>query len=114
MNHNLILDRAKAQESLAKKKEAAKELKQDFLDMPTWRELSSKYSFRLPSYYQPSSSTKYLKRLAKHLGFDIKEYLEDSGVTTVKQLVSLNENYPAYAECGLMLEWWDEKQAKVG
>lgn len=107
---NLVPDLAKAQAAMAKKKEEAKSLKQDFLDFNHWKELSSKYSFRLPPYYQPSSQTKYLKRLAKHLGFDIKDYLEDCGATTAKQLVSFNENFPSYAECGLMLEWWDDKQ----
>lgn len=91
-----------------KKKEEASFLKQDWEDMPHWKELASKYNVRLPTYYQPATETKYLKRLLKHLGVDQSEYLEACGVASVKELVSLNPTYPAYVECGLLLEYYDE------
>lgn len=91
-----------------RKKEEASLLDQDWEDMPHWRELASKYNVRLPTYYQPSTETKYLKRLLKQLGVDQSEYLEACGVASVKELVSLNPTYPAYVECGLLLEYYEE------
>ena len=39
---------------------------------------------------------------------DIKDYLEACGVSTLKQLIRLNPDYPAAAEVGLALEYVDE------
>lgn len=102
------LDYKKAQEAIAQKKLDNAHLKNDFSDLPHWKELASKYGVRLPSYYQPSTETKYLRRLFKKVEMDIQEYLEACGVSTLKQLVKLNPNYPAYAELGLALEYIDE------
>lgn len=104
---NFKPDLVKAKEAIAKKKEDGKLLKQDFLDLPVWKELASKYSFRLPAYYQPNTESKYIKRLFKHVGADLSAYLEDCGVKSVKSLVKLNENWPAYAEVGIALEYID-------
>ena len=97
------------------KQEAAKNLKQDFdpADVNTWKELASKYGVRLPSYVPPNTESKYLKRLFKKVGMDIKDYLEACGVSSLKQLAALNPDYPAYAECGLALEYIDEQKAIV-
>ena len=102
------LDYKKAQEAIAQKKLDNAHLKSDFSDLPHWKELASKYGVRLPSYYIPSKETKYLRRLFKKVEMDIQEYLEYCGVSTLKQLVKLNPNYPAYAELGLALEYIDE------
>ena len=96
---------------LAKKQWAEENLKLDYMDSPHWRELASKYGTRLPSYVYPNTSSKYLKRVLNHLGVDAKEYLEACGVTTFKQLAELNPEYTAMSEVGLLLEWYDEKQA---
>lgn len=92
------------------KQEAAKSLKNDFADMNTWKELASKHGVRLPIYTAPWTETKYLKRTMKKLGVEPKEYLEACGVTTIKQLVQLNTNTPAYMEVGMLLEWVEEQQ----
>ena len=102
------LDHNKAREAIAQKKLDNAHLKNDFSDLPHWKELASKYGVRLPSYYQPASETKYLRRLFKKVDMDIKDYLEACGVSTLKQLVKLNPDYPAYAEMGLALEYIDE------
>ena len=102
------LDYKKAQEAVAQKKLDNAHLKNDFSDLTHWKELASKYGVRLPRYYIPSSETKYLKRLFKKVEMDIQEYLNACGVSTVKQLVKLNPNYPAAAEVGLALEYIDE------
>ena len=102
------LDYKKAQEAIAQKKLDNAHLKNDFNDLPHWKELASKYGVRLPSYFQPNTETKYLRRLFKKVEMDIQEYLEACGVSTLKQLVKLNPNYPAAAEYGLALEYIDE------
>lgn len=96
---------------LAKKQWAEQNLKLTYEDAPLWRELASKYGTRLPSYVHPNTSGKYLKRMLTHLGVDSKEYLESCGVKSFKQLAELNPEYNAQAECGYILEYFDEKQA---
>ena len=79
-------------------------------DEAEWRRLGSLYQFRLPQRHISNTETKYVKRLFKHLGVDIKEYLEDCGVTTLKQLNDMNPREPAFAAVGFVLEWYHEKQ----
>ena len=76
----------KAKLAVQQKKEANAHLKNDFSDLPHWKELASKYGVRLPRYYIASSETKYLKRLFKKVEIDIQEYLDDCGAKTVKSL----------------------------
>lgn len=103
------LDIQAAQKAKVEKMEFAKaNLKLDYLDEPTWRELSKKYSFRLPSWYQPASSTKYIKRLFKKVGIDIQDYLEACGVKSLKELNTLNPTEPAFASVGFALEYIEE------
>ena len=95
---------------LAKKQWAKENLKLTYEDSPLWRELASKYNTRLPSYVHPNTASKYLKRMLTHLGVDSKEYLEACGVKNFKQLAEMNPEYTAMAECGYILEYFDEKQ----
>ena len=74
-----------------------------------WAVLAKKFSFRLPVRYMPNTETKYIKRLFKQVGIDIKEYLEDCGVTTLKRLNDMNPREPARASVGFALEWIDER-----
>lgn len=105
--------REQAKASRLAKQEAAKSLKQDFADINTWKELASKHGVRLPSYVHPNTETKYLRRLFSKTEMDIKGYLNACGATTLKKLVAMNPDYPAYAEYGLALEWIDEQKAIV-
>lgn len=73
-----------------------------------WAYLSKKVGFRMPAWYHSNQETKYIKRLFKHVGIDIKEYLEDCGVTTLKSLNDMNPQETAYASVGFALEWIDE------
>lgn len=102
--------REQAKVSRLAKQEASKSLKQDFADMNTWKELASKYGVRLPSYTAAWTETKYLKRTMKKLGVELKDYLEACGVTTIKKLVEMNPDTPAYMEVGMFLEYYDEQQ----
>lgn len=99
-----------AQAARLAKQEAAKNLQQSWSDLPHWKELASKHGVRLPSYVHPNTETKYLRRLFNKVDMDIKDYLEYCGVSTLKKLVALNPNYPAFAECGIALEYIDEQK----
>ena len=102
-------DRQKAKESrLAKKQWAEENLKLVYEDESVWEELAKKHRVRLPQKQIPNTELKYMKRMFKHLGLDMKLYLEDSGVASLKQLVSLNPTWTARAECGMLLEYFDE------
>lgn len=79
-------------------------------DETEWRRLCALYKFRMPQRHIPNSETKYIRRLFKHLGVDIKEYLEDCGVTTLKQLNDMNPREPAFASVGFVLEWYNERK----
>jgi hypothetical protein len=105
--------REQAKASRLAKQEAAKSLKQDWKDLPTWKELASKHGVRLPSYVHPNTETKYLRRLFKKVDMDIKDYLNACGVSGLKRLAALNPDYPARVEVGLALEWVDEQETGV-
>lgn len=107
-------DRQKAKATKLAKVEWAKEnLYSDFGDDERyWRELASDFGVRLPAYYIPGSETKHIKRLLTKLGADVKEFLEDQGYSTLKKMVTDDPKWPAFAQCGLVLEWWSEKQAE--
>ena len=61
------------------KKEKAALMQGDFLDLPHWKSLASKYGVRLPSYVHSNTETKYLRRLFRKLELDINEYIEACG-----------------------------------
>lgn len=109
----MTLDAQAAQEARRNKIEHAKEhLKLEYADESHWKELARKYSFRLPPYYQPASETKYVKRLFQHVDMDIKQYLDDMGGATLKQLVKMDSGQTALASVGLALEYIDEVKTK--
>lgn len=84
---------------------AATHLKNDFADEPVWRSLGSEYGVRFPQRHVPATELKYLKRTCKKLGLEISTFLESTGFTTLKQLVSANKTYPSWAFVGLILEF---------
>lgn len=100
----------KARLSRLAKKEAALLLKTEYADMSHWRDLASRNKLRLPASHLPNTEVKYLKRAAKALGVDIKEYLSDCGCTSLKELVEFNPTWTAAGELGMFLEWYDEKE----
>ncbi len=103
-------DVQKAQEARKAKAQWAKEnLQLEYEDDEHWKELSKLYGFRLPIYNIPNTSTKYLKRLLTKHGIDVQEYLESCGVSSIKELISLNPKYTARAECGFALEYINDR-----
>lgn len=85
-------------------------LKLDYADENHWKSLASEYNVRLPAYYHSNSSVKYVKRMAKAVGADILEYVEDMGCKSLSEMVKLNPKQNAVAMCGLFLEWHHEKR----
>lgn len=92
----------------AKKLIAEQTLKLEYADENHWTFLASKYSVRLPVYYQPSSEIKYVRRIAKKLNVDINEFLSSTGYSNVKSLASANPTWTARAICGTFLEFFDD------
>lgn len=91
-----------------KKQWALVNLKQDFEDLPVWKEIASRYSVRLPIYYAAGTELKFVKRMAKKLEVNIDDFLENTGFTTLKQMAVVNTTWPSYALCGLLLEYVEE------
>lgn len=85
---------------------AGENLKNNFADEPVWRALGSEYGIRFPQRHVPATELKYLKRTCKKLGLEISTFLESTGFTTLKQLVSANKTYPSWAFVGLILEFY--------
>lgn len=104
----LMLEKAKAKRE--EKKKAGESLRQNYADENYHRSLASEYGLRMPASYLSNQEVKYLKRAAKHLGVDIKEYLTDCGCTTLKQLANMNPEMSAVEEVGLFLEYVKEKK----
>lgn len=107
-------DRELIAASIRAKKQYAKEnFNLNSADFPHWRELASKYNVRLPVFYQPATSTKYIMRVCKATGTDYKDFLESTGFTTLKQLALANPTWNAASMVGLCLEYIDESQLDV-
>ena len=87
---------------------AKNNLKDDFADEPVWRALGSEYGVRFPQRHVPATELKYLKRTCKKLTLEISTFLESTGFTTLKQLVSANKTYPSWAFVGLILEFYHD------
>lgn len=81
-------------------------------DEAHWRKIASDFGVRLPAWYIPGSETKHIRRVAKKLGIDIKDYLEYCGVPNLKALTRLNPKWNAVGEIGLLLEYWAEYKDK--
>ena len=106
----LMLEKAKVKRE--EKKKAGESLRQNYADESYHRLLAKEYGLRMPASYISNQEVKYLKRTAKHLGVDIKEYLADCGCTTLKQLANMNPQMSAVEEVGCFLEWYAEKEKK--
>lgn len=87
---------------------AGESLRHDWADVEHWRMLAKSMGTRLPQSYQPATSTKYIRKIAKKVGVDIKEWIESTGCANLTEINSLNPNTPAYAMTGWMLEWVNE------
>lgn len=84
---------------------AKENLKTEYMDENYWRELSSKFSCRLPNWWLPSSEIKYLRRASKKVGIDLQTFVDSTGFPTIKQFVKVNSRLTALCMVGLLLEF---------
>lgn len=107
---DMQLIRIKAKETKdAKRLYAQENLNTDYGDdEAVWRALAKEVGFRLPVWYHPASNTKYVKKLLKHLGIHVKEWLEVEGFSKLGDFAIANPTWTALAHCGLVLEYWKE------
>lgn len=90
---------------LEKQRWAQENLRQNFMDEPTWRELAKEYGMRLPAWYFPASETKLIKRALKNIGMNMEQFTRLLGFSSYQQFCNRNPDYPAYAVIGLLLEF---------
>lgn len=107
-DRELLLEKAR-QSRDEKRKWAEENLRMQYADETHWEGLAREKGVKLPQKHIPNTELKYMKRMIKSLGVDLKGYLEDCGCTTLKQLVKMNPKWSARAECGLLLEYHSEK-----
>jgi hypothetical protein len=87
---------------------ASENLRDDFVDEPTWRALGSEYGVRFPQRHVPGTELKYLKRTCKKLNIEISSFLESTGFSTLKQLAEVNKTWPSWSLVGLILEFYHD------
>lgn len=85
------------------KKEAGKDLRQEWADAKLWEWLRAKTKIKAPLYYIPATETKYVSRTLKKIGKDNVWWKENFSLTVAKWN-EWNPNVPAYVLQGLMLE----------
>lgn len=106
-----ILAQVKSNETKEEnKKWATENLRDDYQDLPLWRELSRKYDCRLPHWYIPATETKYVKRTLKKLGLSNDWWLDQTGCINLKEFIEINPRSPAYMMVGLVLEAYDREK----
>jgi len=108
-----LVAQQKAQESReAKRLFAEQNLTLSYADEPYWRETASLLKVRLPQRYDVGP--KGIKKVAKALKVDIKEYLASTGFASLKDLCQANSTWTSLALSGLLIEWYvGEKQNAV-
>ncbi len=72
-------------------------LRQDFLDLPHWREMASVLKVRLPPLKEPCT-LKRMRAYVRRVGIDHKALAE------LESFMQLNKDWPLYAFVGLLLE----------
>lgn len=87
----------------AKKAYAEANLKTSYLDDNYWAAKSSELNIRLPQRFEVGA--KGMRKVAKKLGVDIKEFLETTGCSNLNELVNLNPTWSGRALAGLVLEF---------
>ena len=90
---------------IADQEYAKEHLKTEYMDENYWRELSSKFSCRLPLWWIPASEIKYIRRACKKIGVDLQTFVDSTGFSNIKQFVKANSNLTALCMVGLLLEF---------
>lgn len=92
-----------------KKQYALDNLKVEWADKSYWTELAGKHNSQLPAWYAAGSELKYVRKVFKKSGLDIKEYVADMGCKNLQELHLCNPKANAQAMVGWALEYIEEK-----
>lgn len=104
-------ERAEMAEKARLKKEHSKEyakqhLKNNCADEPYWRELSSKYSYRLPVWYKQAGAP-HVNKFLKKFGLSKEWYEGWTGFKNGNQESHKNPTMSALQQIGILLECYD-------
>lgn len=107
-----LIAQQKAQASRdAKKVYAEANLSLDYADEKYWRETASSLGVRLPQRYDVGP--KGIKKVAKGLGVDVKDFVNSTGFASLKDLCQANSTWTSLALSGLLLEWYIGEKVSV-
>lgn len=102
-----LIAQQKAQASRdAKKLFAEENLKLVYFDEPYWSARASDLNIRLPQKYDVGA--KGIRKVAKKLGVNIKEFLDSTGCSNINELVQLNPTWNSRALAALVMEFYLE------
>lgn len=88
----------------AKKAYAEANVKLDWQEENFWRTSAASLGVRLPQKYDVGP--KGIKKVAKGLGVDIKDFVNSTGFASLKDLCQANSTWTSLALSGLLLEWY--------
>lgn len=91
-----------------KKAYAENNLKLSYADDSYWTDKASDLGIRLPQKHDVGA--KGMRKVAKKLGVDIKEFLETTGCANLNELVSLNPTWNSRSLAALIMEFHLEKK----
>lgn len=104
-----LMAQQKAQASRdAKKVYAEANLKLSYLDDSYWSDKASELGIRLPQKHEVGA--RGMRKVAKKLGVDIKEFLETTGCSNLNELVSLNPTWNSRSLAALVMEFHLEQK----
>lgn len=104
-----LIAQQKAQASrYAKKVYAEENLKLTYADDCFWSAKASELNIRLPQKHDVGA--KGLRKVAKKLGVDIKEFLETTGCSNLNELVQLNPTWNSRSLAALIMEFHLEQK----
>lgn len=93
---------------LVKKEFAEANLKLDYSDENYWTTKSAELGIRLPQKF--AVGAKGIRKTAKALGVDIKEFLDSTGCNNLNELCALNPTWNSRALASLVVEYYLDVQ----
>ena len=98
----------KSKEKRAQKKAWAEaNLKLDWADEQHWRELASKYGYRMPNKYEKASS-KFVNRFLRNFNLTKEWYKDHTGYLNGNEEARKNPTMNSVQQVGLLLECYNE------
>lgn len=104
-----LIEKAQASK-LATKEYAEANLKLDYDDDIFWTTKSAEIGVRLPNKY--AHGAKGIRKTAKKLGMDIKDFLDSTGCSSLNELCELNPKWNSRALSGLIIEYYLDNYTK--